>query len=243
MSVAIRHRPWRCASVELKTRNKADKRNNSDYFVTMAIRTDNDAPGLGGATDTAGLEALIGRAARAGKGLPPVERWNPPFCGDLDMEIRRDGTWFYLGTPIGRMPLVQLFSTVLRKDEDGRTYLVTPVEKVGIRVEDAPFVAVEVSASGQGSAQVLTFRTNVGDVVEAGPDNPLRFVDEEGTEGLKPYLLVRGRLEALVARPVMYELAELGEEIDVDGRAMFAVRSKGAVFPIMPADTLRRLSA
>lgn len=209
----------------------------------MAIRTDNDAPGLGEATDTAGLEALIGRAARAGKGLPPVERWNPPFCGDLDMEIRRDGTWFYLGTPIGRMPLVQLFSTVLRKDEDGKTYLVTPVEKVGIRVEDAPFVAVEVDASGKGSDQVLTFRTNVGDVVEAGPDNPLRFVDEEGTDGLKPYLLVRGRLEALVARPVMYELAELGEEIDVDGRAMFAVRSKGAVFAIMPADTLKRLSA
>jgi hypothetical protein len=229
--------------VELKTRNKADKRNNSDYFVTMAIRTDNDAPGLGEATDTAGLEALIGRAARAGKGLPPVERWNPPFCGDLDMEIKRDGTWFYLGTPIGRMPLVQLFSTVLRKDDDGKTYLVTPVEKVGIRVEDAPFVAVEVDASGEGSAQVLTFRTNVGDVVEAGPDNPLRFVDEEGTDGLKPYLLVRGRLEALVARPVMYELAELGEEIDVDGRTMFAVRSRGAVFPIMPADTLKRLSA
>lgn len=213
----------------------------------MTIRTDNRARdsegGLSEASDTAGLEALIGRAARAGKGLPPVERWNPDFCGDLDMEIKRDGTWFYLGTPIGRMPLVQLFSTVLRKDEDGRTYLVTPVEKVGISVEDAHFVAVEVNASGEGDAQVLTFRTNVGDVVEAGPENPLRFVDEEDTDGLKPYLLVRGRLEALVARPVMYELAELGEEIDIDGVAMFAVRSKGAVFPIMPADKLRRLSA
>jgi len=213
----------------------------------MAKRTDNSRHdgkgGLSGASDAAGLEALIGRAARAGKGLPPVERWNPDFCGDLDMEIRRDGTWFYLGTPIGRMPLVQLFSTVLRKDEDGRTYLVTPVEKVGIRVEDAPFVAVEVNASMQDGEQVLTFRTNVGDVVEAGPDNPLRFVDEEDTDGLKPYLLVRGRLEALVSRPVMYELVELGEEIKVDGRAMFAVRSKGAVFPIMPSEKLERLSA
>lgn len=193
--------------------------------------------------DTAGLEALVSRAARAGKGLPPVDRWNPPFCGDLDIEIKRDGTWYYLGTPIGRMSLVQLFSGVLRKDDDGRTYLVTPVEKIGIRVEDAHFIAVEVNASGAGESRVLTFRTNVGDVVEAGPDNPLRFVDEDGTEGLKPYLLVRGRLEALVARSVTYELAELGEEIEVDGTAMFAVRSNGAVFPIMPADELARLSA
>ena len=228
--------------VELKTRNKADKRNNSDYFVTMAIRTDNDAPGLGEATDTAGLEALIGRAARAGKGLPPVERWNPPFCGDLDMEIKRDGTWFYLGTPIGRMPLVQLFSTVLRKDDDGKTYLVTPVEKVGIRVEDAPFVAVEVDATGEGSAQVLTFRTNVGDVVEAGPDHPLRFEIVGENHELKPYLAVRGRLEALVSRAVMYDLVERGEIVEIDGKAMFAVRSRGEVFPVMPADELDRLS-
>jgi len=170
---------------------------------------------LTGAADTKGLEALIARAASAGKGLPPVERWNPEFCGDLDMEIRRDGTWFYLGTPIGRMPLVRLFSTVLRKDADGKTYLVTPVEKVGIRVVDAPFVAVEMNAGGAAADQVITFRTNVGDVVEAGPDHPLRFVDEDETGGLKPYVLVRGRLEALVARPVMYELVEHGEEIKV----------------------------
>ncbi|MGD9914326.1 MAG: DUF1285 domain-containing protein [Rhizobiaceae bacterium] len=199
--------------------------------------------GLAGATDTAGLSALISRAARAAKGLPPVDRWNPPFCGDLDMEIRQDGTWFYLGTPIGRMPLVQLFSTVLRKDEDGRTYLVTPVEKVGIRVVDAPFLVVEMDASGEGDGQVITFRTNVGDVVEAGPEHPMRFVDENETGGLKPYVHVRGRLEALVARPVMYELVEHGEEIEVAGRLMFCVRSKGAVYPIMPAEKLKRLSA
>jgi hypothetical protein len=199
--------------------------------------------GLAAAADTAGLSALISRATRAGKGLPPVEKWNPDFCGDLDMEIRPDGTWFYLGTPIGRMPLVQLFSTVLRKDADGKTYLVTPVEKVGIRVVDAPFVAVEMNVSGEGDGQVITFRTNVGDVVEAGPDHPLRFVDEDATGGLKPYVLVRGRLEALVARPVMYELVNHGEEIEVEGRTMFAVRSKGVTYPIMPAETLKRLSA
>ncbi len=226
----------------------ADKPNNSDYFVTMSTSTDKSqsatsGQGMTGTGDAAGLEALIARAARAGKGPPPVERWNPPFCGDLDMEIRRDGTWFYLGTPIGRPALVQLFSTVLRRDEDGRTYLVTPVEKVGIRVEDAPFVAVEVNASMRDGEQVLTFRTNVGDVTEAGPDNPLRFTEEEETSGLKPYLLVRGRLEALVNRAVTYELAALGEEVEVEGRRMFAVRSNGAVFPIMPADRLESLSA
>ena len=197
---------------------------------------------LAAAGDAAGFEALVARAARGGKGLPPVERWNPDFCGDIDMEIRPDGTWFYLGTPIGRMPLVQLFSSVLRKDEDGRTYLVTPVEKVGIRVVDAPFVAVEMNVRGAGEGQIIAFRTNVGDVVEAGPQHPLRFVDEDGTGGLKPYLLVRGRLEALVARPVMYELVGHAEEISVGGETMFAVRSHGAVFPIMPAERLRSLS-
>lgn len=220
----------------------ADKQNNSDYFVTMASDPDNSIQGLSGAGDAAGLQALIARATRSGRGLPPVEKWNPEFCGDLDMEIKADGTWFYMGTPIGRMPLVQLFASVLRKDADGKTYLVTPVEKVGIRVEDAPFVAVEMNASGEGEAQVLTFRTNVGDVVEAGAEHPLRFVDEAGTDGMKPYLLVRGRLEALVARPVMYEIAEIGEEIEIDGVTMFAVRSNGAVFPVMPMERLQRLS-
>jgi hypothetical protein len=228
---------------KLKSRTQADKRNNSDYFVTMTEDAGQPQQSLTSATEARGLEALISRAARAGKGPAPVDRWNPDFCGDLDMEIKADGTWFYLGTPIGRMPLVQLFSSVLRKDADGRTYLVTPVEKVGIRVADAPFIAVEMDVSGSGDAQIITFRTNVGDVVEAGPERPLRFVDEDGTGGLKPYVLVRGRLEALLARPVMYELAGHGEEIEIGGKTMFAVRSNGAVFPIMPADQLQRLSA
>ena len=114
----------------------------------------------------------MARAGHSGKGLPPVEMWHPDYCGELDIEIKRDGTWFYMGTPIGRAPLVRLFSTVLRKDDDGETYLVTPVEKIKIRIEDAPFLAVEMNAHGEGDGQVLTFRTNVGDVVEAGPDNP-----------------------------------------------------------------------
>lgn len=196
--------------------------------------------------DAAGLAALISRAAGdAGgqkRGLPPVDKWNPPFCGDIDMEIRADGTWFYMGTPIGRAPLVRLFSTVLRKDEDGRTYLVTPVEKVGIRVVDAPFVAVEMSVTDRDGLQVLTFRTNTGDVVEAGEEHELRFVIHGENNELKPYLHVRGRLEALVSRAVMYELVELGEVLDVDGRAMFCLRSGASTFPVMPADELEALS-
>ena len=195
-------------------------------------------------SDAAGLAALISRAAAetGGRGLPPVERWNPPFCGDIDMEIRADGTWFYMGTPIGRAPLVRLFSTVLRKDDDGNTYLVTPVERVGIRVIDAPFVAVEMNAAGEGEAQTLTFRTNVGDVVEAGAEHPLRFVIAGENSELKPYLMVRGRLEALVSRAVMYELVDLGEPVVIEGVEMFAVRSGGVVFPVMPVGELDALS-
>ncbi|MCA1967984.1 MAG: DUF1285 domain-containing protein [Rhizobium sp.] len=197
-------------------------------------------------TDAAGLAAMISRAAAQTAGgkpsLPPVDRWEPPFCGDIDMEIRADGTWFYMGTPIGREPLVRLFSTVLRKDEDGKTYLVTPVEKVGIRVEDAPFLAVEMSVTERDGDKVMTFRTNVGDVVEAGPGHALRFVVHGENHELKPYLHVRGRLEALVSRAVMYDLVEQGETVEIDGVEMFAVRSGGAIFPVMPAAELDRLA-
>jgi hypothetical protein len=206
----------------------------------MAAQTINSAP------DAAGLAALISRASEqtgdGKRGLPPVERWNPPFCGDIDMEIRADGTWFYMGTPIGRAPLVRLFSTVLRKDEDGRTYLVTPVEKVGIRIVDAPFLAVEMQVTQREGRQVLTFRTNVGDVVEAGPDHPLRFAISGENRALKPYLLVRGRLQALVSRAVMYDLVELGEVIVIDGVPMFSVRSGTEIFPVMPEAELDALS-
>jgi len=206
----------------------------------MAAQTINSA------SDAAGLAALISRASEqtgAGKrGLPPVEKWNPPFCGDIDMEIRADGTWFYMGTPIGRAPLVRLFSTVLRRDEDGKTYLVTPVEKVGIRVVDAPFLAVEMQVTEREGHKVVTFRTNVGDVVEVGAEHPLRFEIAGENRELKPYLLIRGRLEALVSRAVMYDLVELGETVVIDDVPMFSVRSGGQVFPVMPAAELEALS-
>ena len=187
---------------------------------------------------TSMLEALVARAGSHGKSLPPVEHWHPDFCGEIDMVIKRDGTWFYMGTPIGRAPLVRLFSTVLRKDDDGKTYLVTPVEKIEITVEDAHFVAVEMSPRGKGKDQVLTFRTNVGDVVEASDQNPLRFEIVEENQGVKPYLLVRGRLEALVSRAVMYDLIALGEDVEIDDVSVFSLRSNGAVFPIMSSDDL-----
>ena len=186
--------------------------------------------------DTSALAKSI-TDAKPGKGHPPVEKWNPPFCGDIDMEIRADGTWFYEGTPIGRERLRNLFASVLRKDEDGKTYLVTPVEKVGIRVEDAHFTAVAMEVEGEGAGQRLTFRTNTGDVVEVGPDHPMRFEREEGTDGVKPYLHVRGRLEALVVRAVMYDLMELTEEIG--GKVV--VRSRGQTFPVMDASEVAGL--
>jgi len=197
---------------------------------------------IGQTNSASGLAALISRAVSPGRDLPPVDQWAPEFSADLDMEIRADGSWYYEGSVIRREALVRLFSTVLRKDEDGSTYLVTPVEKVEVRVEDAPFVAVEMSVDTRDGKQVLTFRTNVGDVVEAGPDHPLRFELAGDDEGLKPYLHVRGRLEALASRAVMYEIAALGEPQTVDGTEMFAVVSAGAVFPIMTMQQLETQS-
>lgn len=192
--------------------------------------------------DAASLEALISRSVGQDRGLPPVDRWHPERCGDLDMEIKADGSWFYRGTPIRRDSMVRLFSTILRKDADGGTYLVTPVEKLGIRVEDAPFIAVEVSVTQHGDEQVLTFRTNVGDVVEAGADHRLRFDIFGENDELKPYLHVRGRLEALLSRAVMYEIVELGRAEMIDGVETFCVGSGGAIFPIMPMSRLEESS-
>ena len=184
----------------------------------------------------------MARAKYAGNGLPPVEKWHPPFCGDIGMRIAADGLWYYQGTPIGREALVRLFSTVLRKDEDGGTYLVTPVEKIAIMVEDAAFIAVELHADRVAGEQVLTVRTNVGDVVEIGPQHPLRFVNEKSTGGVKPYVHIRGRLEALLARPLLYQLVELGGTRLVDGVAMFGVASRGVFFAIMRQDRLDHLA-
>src|SRR3954471_18809430 len=157
--------------------------------------------------DLAGLSlAEIARLAEEKK-LPPVESWNPNYCGASGMRIARDGTWYHEGSPIGRAAMVRLFSTILRREPDGGYVLVTPVEKLDIHVEDAPFVAVEMKSEGEGRERSLAFRLNTGDLVVAGPDHQLRFA--EGEDGPHPYLHVRGGLEALVARSVSYELAEL----------------------------------
>ena len=172
------------------------------------------------------------------RGLPPVHLWNPPDCGDLDMRIARDGTWFYLGTPIGRPELVKLFSTILRKDGD-RYVLVTPVEKVGITVDDAPFVAVDFETRGEGAAQVLTFETNLGDKTTAGPDVPIRVERDPETGEPSPYVLVRAELEALIDRKSFYRLVEIGAHHDVDGESWFGLWSSGQFFPIIPSAELR----
>ena len=167
------------------------------------------------------------------RGLPPVEKWNPPFCGDIDMEIRRDGTWFYEGTPIGRAGMVKLFSTILIREDD-KYFLVTPVEKVGIRVEDAPFVAVDFEATGTGEDQVLTFVTNLDDVSQAGPDTPIRVERDAETGEPAPYILIRRNLEALIDRKSFYRLVELGVHHD----GWFGVWSGGEFFGIIPSEDL-----
>ena len=171
--------------------------------------------------------AASARAASS-RGLPPVHLWNPPDCGDLDIRIARDGTWFYLGTPIGRPGLVRLFSTILRKDGD-RFVLVTPVEKVGITVEDAPFVAVDFERSGDGPDQVLTFETNVGDRTTAGPEHPIRVERDAATGEPSPYVHVRGGLEALIDRKSFYRLVEIGAHRE----GWFGLWSGGEFFPLI----------
>ena len=182
----------------------------------------------------AGLEGVAAAAKVAGeRGLPPVHLWHPAHCGEIDIRIRKDGVWFHEGTPIGREALVRLFSTVLRLDPDGY-HLVTPVEKMKITVEDAPFIAVRVDREGDA----LRFLTNVGDVVEAGPDNIIRVETDPVTGEPRPYLHVRRGLEALIARPVFYELAEMAEVRDTDEGGQFGVSSNGAWFPIAPAGSV-----
>lgn len=190
----------------------------------MAKESDDPAGGL------EALQAAIGKPGRAG---PPIHLWNPPFCGDIDMRIARDGTWFYGGTPIGRMPLVQLFASVMRREGD-RFVLVTPVEKVGIAVEDAPFLAVEMRTEIAAGEQSISFRTNVDDWVTIDAEHPLRFEPGEA-DGLKPYVLVRGDLWALVKRALFYDLVDRGETREVDGTSMFGVASGGTFFPMAPA--------
>ena len=188
-----------------------------------------------------GLEAIAGAARKAGtRGLPPVHLWNPPYCGDIDMRIGSDGTWFYQKTPIGRAALVKLFASVLKREDD-KYFLVTPVEKCGIAVDDAPFLAVELEVEGEGAGRRLHFRTNVDDWVACGRDHALRFEPEQETGGLKPYLHVRRDLWAKVTRALFYDLVELGEEREIAGARMFGVASAGEFFVMAPADSLKDL--
>ncbi|PYB76627.1 DUF1285 domain-containing protein [Pseudomonas sp. LB-090624] len=181
-------------------------------------------------SDSGKASDLLAQIPKA-KGLPPVHLWHPDFCGDIDMRIARDGTWYYLGTPIGRKPMVRLFSTIIRRDGDDY-FLVTPVEKVGIRVDDAPFVAVLLEVQGEGEQQVLRFTSNVEDQVEAGPDNPLRVVIDPVTQEPSPYVLMRSNLEALIHRNVFYQLVELAVPRVIEGEEWLGVWSRGGFYPI-----------
>jgi hypothetical protein len=180
-----------------------------------------------------GLSEVIAAAAKApGRGLPPVHLWHPAHCGEIDIVIKRNGLWFHEGTPIGRESLVRLFSTVLRKDPDG-FHLVTPVEKLKISVEDAPFIATRVDRLvDPDGRQVLRFQTNVGDETDAGGDHRLRVEGQDEDGEPRPYIHVRGGLEALIARPVFYEVADMAVERDFPDGPRMAVESGGVWFPI-----------
>jgi uncharacterized protein len=185
-------------------------------------------------TVTPSAEGILASAKAAKtRGLPPLEKWNPPFCGDLDMHIRRDGTWFYQGTPIGRPELVKLFSTILWREGD-KYFLVTPVEKVGLTVEDAPFVAVDFEAERKGRSQNLRFTTNLGDDALAGPDHPIRVERDPETGEPAPYVLIRRNLEALIDRKSFYRLVDIG----VHHEGWFGLWSGGVFFGIIPSDEL-----
>jgi hypothetical protein len=180
-----------------------------------------------------GLSRAANQASAGGKRMPPVLSWNPDYCGEIDMRIAADGTWFYNGTPIGRPALVKLFASILRKDPD-RFVLVTPVERVGIKVDDAPFLAVALERLEDERGPVLKLRTNTDDEVEVDADHPLRF-EAGASEGIKPYVRVRHDLWALVKRALFYDLVDMGEIRERDGERMFGVASAGVFFPIAPA--------
>jgi len=181
------------------------------------------------------MQSLLDAAREAGEGLPPVEKWHPDYCGEMDMVIKRDGSWWHEGTRITRDRLVRLFSTILRKDDDGIHYLVTPVEQIAIKVEVAPFIATRVDIVGEGEDQSLVFTTNMDDLAEAGPEHPITVHIDPDTGEPTPLVRVRGRLDALMARPVFYELAEAAVERD----GVMGVWSGGEFYPLGAGDGQR----
>jgi hypothetical protein len=187
----------------------------------------------GGQKGLESLSAAIGQRREP----PPVHLWDPPYCGEIDMRIAGDGSWHYQGSPIGRQAMVRLFASVLKREDD-RYFLVTPVEKVGIKVDDAPFLAVSLALEGEGNARTLVFRTNVDDVVLCDNRHSLRFEPEAGTGGIKPYLHVRRDLWALVTRALFFDLVALGETREIEGQKLFGVASAGEFFPMAPADAV-----
>jgi uncharacterized protein len=189
-----------------------------------------------------GLQVIAETVKNASdKGPAPVHLWDPPYCGDIDMRIAPDGTWFYQGTPIGRPALVRLFASILKREGE-KYFLVTPVEKCGIVVEDAPFMAVEMQAGDRGAGRQLLFRTNMDDWVACGPGHPLRFEPEAATGGLKPYVHVRSDLWAKMTRAVWYDLVELGEKREISGTEMFGVVSAGEFYAMALASSLEGIA-
>jgi len=189
-----------------------------------------------------GLEVLADAVKTASaKGPPPVHLWDPAYCGEIDIRIAADGTWFYLGTPIRRPALVKLFASILKREGE-RYFLVTPVEKCGIVVDDAPFMAVELQVDDREAGRQLCLRTNVDDWVACGARHPLRFEPETATGGLKPYVHIRRNLWAKVTRAVFYDLVDLGEVRAIAGTLMFGVASAGQFYAMAPASSLEDIT-
>ncbi|WP_339842744.1 DUF1285 domain-containing protein [uncultured Halopseudomonas sp.] len=178
------------------------------------------------------LDSIPGASSTRRPQPAPVDEWDPPVSGEMDLQITRDGTWYHEGDPISRKALVQLFASILRHDDDGRYYLVTPVERWAIQVDDAPFVATQLHVEGEGESQKLTFTTNLEDTVEVGRDNPIRVELDAATQEPSPYVLVRRNLEALIGRNVFYQMVELAVEREHRGKSCLGVWSDGCFFPI-----------
>ena len=184
-----------------------------------------------------GIETIYSFSKSNKKSLPPIEKWNPPFCGDIDMTISKSGKWYYMGSEIKRPAMVKLFSGILRLESDNSYYLVTPVEKVRIQVEDAPFVAVAITKEQSEGMNTVTFRTNLNDEIVLSKENPLSIEIKKNDEP-SPYITVRNNLRALISRSVFYELVDLAETIPIDGVTYLAIKSQGEIFKIHKAEDL-----